>query len=175
MASRFSHAAPSRWKPDESHLQRNLVPYSLANAAHALTPSTYWGPWQRLVRVAPATPGDARTARRRIKAVELSAVFQSKQRAEKGSRETANQSQIGPNPNWLNQASKSTIVPAGSARVAHARAPAGPARASIRAKPIRKRPAARWNLRAPPELTRRTFNLPNDAWTVLDPRTAWRC
>ena len=71
----------------ESHLQRTLVPYSLANVAHALTPSTYWGPWQRPVRVAPATPGDARTARRRIKAVELSAVFQSKQRAEKGSRE----------------------------------------------------------------------------------------
>ena len=31
-------------------------------------------------------------------------------------------------------------------------------------------PSPRWNLRAPPEFTRRTFTLPNDAWTVVDSR-----
>ena len=61
-------------------------------------------------------------------------------------------------------------------RVAHARAPAG---ARPRVRPGQADPGSapqpRWNLRAPPELTRRTFTLPNDAWTVVDPRAAWRC
>src|SRR5262249_49776025 len=40
-------------------------------------------------------PGDARTARRGMKVMESSAVFQPKQRAEKGSREDGNQSKAG--------------------------------------------------------------------------------
>ena len=159
----------------ESHLQRTLVPYSLANVAHALTPSTYWGPWQRPVRVAPATPGDARTARRRIKAVELSAVFQSKQRAEKGSREDgksiANRTQ--PELGSIRRQNR-PLFPQVAPPSPHARAPAGPARASIRGQADPGSAPSPWNLRAPPELTRRTFNLPNDAWTVVDPRAAWR-
>jgi len=43
-----------------------------------------------------------------MKVMESSAVFQPKQRAEKGSREDGNQSKAGPNP--ANPASKSTIV-----------------------------------------------------------------
>ena len=38
--ARYAHASYLQY---ESHLQRTLVPYSLANVAHALTPSTYWG------------------------------------------------------------------------------------------------------------------------------------
>jgi hypothetical protein len=46
-----------------------------------------------------------------MKVMESSAVFQPKQRAEKGSREDGNQSKAGPNPNLgPNRASKSTIV-----------------------------------------------------------------
>ena len=49
-----------------------------------------------------------------------------------------------------------------SAHGVHARAPAGAASAGANAISDVP-PAARWNLRAPPELTRRTFTLPNDA------------
>lgn len=128
----------------ESHLQRTLVPYSLANVAHALTPSTYWGPWQRPVRVAPATPGDARTARRRIKAVELSAVFQSKQRAEKGSREDgksiANRTQ--PELGSIRRQNRPLFPQVAPRRRMHARQPGPPARPSG-AKPIPEAPPAR--------------------------------
>ena len=56
-------------------------------------------------------PGDARTARRRMKAGESSAVFQSKQRAEKGSREDGKSIANRTQPKLgLNQASKSSIV-----------------------------------------------------------------
>jgi hypothetical protein len=61
-----------------------------------------------------------------------------------------------------------------SAHGAHARAPA--AAASVRGQPILEvPPQPRWNLRAPPELTRRTFTVPNEAVTVVDPRAVWRC
>ena len=66
---------------------------------------------------------------------------------------------------------RARISPASSARVAHPRR--GPARASVRGQARSRAPQPRWNLRAPPELTRRTFTLPNDAWTVVDPRATW--
>ena len=97
-------------------------------------------------------------------------MFQSKQRAEKEAVKRTNQSQIGPNPNWAIRRQNRPLFPQVAPASPHARAPAGPARASIRGQAIR----SPWNLRAPPELTRRTFNLPNDAWTVVDPRAAWR-
>ena len=67
-----------------------------------------------------------------------------------------------------------SISPASSARVAHHARQPGPARASVRGQADPgSAPQPRWNLRAPPELTRRTFTLPNDAWTVVDPRATW--
>src|SRR5262249_9824120 len=65
-------------------------------------------------------PGDARTACRGMKVMESSAVFQPKQRAEKGSREDGNQSNAGPNPNLgPNRASKSTIVRGAYKNIVH--------------------------------------------------------
>ena len=56
-------------------------------------------------------PGDAGTARRGMKTVESSAVFQPKQRAEKGSREDGKSIENRTQPELVpNQASKSTIV-----------------------------------------------------------------
>ena len=100
-------------------------------------------PWQRPVRVAPAPPGDARTARRRMKAVELSAVFQSKQRAEKGSREKdksiANRTQ--PELGSIRRQNR-PLFPQVAPASPHARQPGPPARPSG-AKPIPEAPPAR--------------------------------